>query len=57
MLNETKYSNPFSLIIRKLKIKEVNKINDIGYGEIFDQIVFYKKGYEEFLNEYNNVIL
>lgn len=37
--------------------KEVNKINDIGYGEIFDQIVFYKKGYEEFLNEYNNVIL
>ena len=37
--------------------EEVKKVNNMGYGKIFDQIVFYKKGYEEFLSEYNDVII
>lgn len=27
-----------------------------GYGELFNQVVFYKNGYEAFLNESGNVI-
>ncbi len=35
---------------------KVDKINDQGYGEIFDQVIFYKKGYDAFLHEFRNVI-
>jgi hypothetical protein len=35
---------------------EVNKINQEGYGEIFDRIIFYKKGYDQFLNEFHKVL-
>lgn len=35
---------------------EVNKINQEGYGEIFDRIIFYKKGYDQFLNEFHEVL-
>ena len=35
---------------------EVNNINNQGYGELFNQVIFYKKGYEAFLNEFGNVI-
>lgn len=27
-----------------------------GYGELLNQVVFYKNGYEAFLNEFGNVI-
>lgn len=36
--------------------REVNKINQEGYGEIFDRIIFYKKGYDQFLNEFHKVL-
>lgn len=36
--------------------QEVNKINKEGYGEIFDRIIFYKKGYDQFLNEFQKVL-
>lgn len=35
---------------------DVEQINKQGFGVLFPQIVFYKKGYEEFLNEYKAVI-
>lgn len=35
---------------------KVDAINDNGYGEIFEQVVFYKKGYDAFLHEFNDVI-
>ena len=35
---------------------EVNKANAQGWGEIFPQVVFYKKGYRTFLGEFGNVI-
>lgn len=35
---------------------EVNNINNRGYGELFEQVVFYKNGYEAFLKEFANVI-
>lgn len=35
---------------------KVDEINACGYGEIFNQVVFYKKGYDAFLNEFENVI-
>ena len=35
---------------------KVDAINANGYGEIFDQVVFYKKGYDAFLQEFGNVI-
>ncbi len=34
----------------------VNKLNKDGFGEIFKNIFFYKKGYKEFLKEYKNFI-
>lgn len=36
--------------------KEVDSLNNRGYGELFDQVIFYKNGYEAFLNEFRNVI-
>lgn len=38
---------------------EIDKLNDpsIGFGYIFDQVIYYRKGYESFLNEYNQVAL
>lgn len=36
--------------------QEVDKINQEGYGEIFDRIIFYKKGYDRFLNEFDRVL-
>lgn len=35
---------------------EVNKLNEDGFGKIFPNVYFYKKGYSDFLNEYTNVI-
>ena len=35
---------------------KVDEINARGYGEIFDQVVFYKKGYDAFLHEFGSVI-
>ena len=35
---------------------KVNEINALGYGEIFEQVVFYKKGYDAFLHEFRNVL-
>lgn len=34
----------------------IQNINSFGYGEIFKQIILYKKGYYEFLKEFKNVI-
>lgn len=36
--------------------QDVNDINTKGYGKLCPQVIFYKKGYEEFLKEYNLVI-
>ena len=36
--------------------QEVNKINQEGYGEIFERIILYKKGYDQFLNEFHKVL-
>lgn len=35
---------------------KVNEINALGYGEIFEQVVFYKKGYDAFLHVFRNVL-
>ena len=35
---------------------KVDAINANGYGEIFDQVAFYKKGYDAFLHEFRDVI-
>lgn len=35
---------------------EVDLLNKRGYGKIFPQITFYKKGYVAFLNEYKDII-
>lgn len=35
---------------------EIDKINHDGYGFIFERVLFYKKGYEEFLKEYSKVL-
>lgn len=35
---------------------KVNAINSQGYGELFDNVFFYKKGYDSFLREYRQVI-
>lgn len=35
---------------------EIKKLNTCGYGNLFSQVLFYKKGYKEFLNEFNNII-
>lgn len=32
--------------------QEVERLNKYGFGEIFKNVYFYKKGYKEFLNEY-----
>lgn len=44
--NETEPLNP----------EEIKKINSLGYGEIFKQVILYKKGFSEFLHEFNKVI-
>lgn len=35
---------------------EIGKINTRGYGYLFPQVLFYKKGYKDFLNEFNKII-
>lgn len=35
---------------------EVDRLNQDGFGEIFKNVYFYKKGYSDFLNEYTNFI-
>lgn len=35
---------------------EIEKLNTYGYGNLFSQVLFYKKGYKEFLNEFNGII-
>jgi hypothetical protein len=32
------------------------QLNQRGYGKLFDQVYFYKKGYDSYLNEFENVI-
>lgn len=39
-----------------LNQQEVDRINQNGYGELFPQVIFYKKGYHDFLNEFENVL-
>lgn len=36
--------------------EEVERLNHLGYGKIFPQVTFYKKGYVEFLNDYKEVV-
>ena len=36
--------------------EEIDKVNARGYGYLFPKILFYKKGYEAFLNEFSNII-
>jgi hypothetical protein len=36
---------------------EIDKINNQGFGKLFSQISFYKKGYIEFLNDFPNLDL
>ena len=38
------------------KPEEINRINQEGFGEIFDRIFYYTKGYEEFLNNSETVL-
>lgn len=35
---------------------EIEQLNTRGYGNLFLQVLFYKKGYKEFLNEFNDII-
>ena len=35
---------------------EVDRLNQDGFGEIFKNVYFYKKGYSDFLNEFTNFI-
>lgn len=35
---------------------DIDNLNKCGYGELFKHVTFYKKGYEEFLNEFWSVI-
>lgn len=41
---------------RPIDEEAVRAINNNGYGEIFSQVVFYKKGYAAFLDEYKDVL-
>lgn len=36
---------------------EIEKLNAHGYGNLFPQIVFYKKGYGNFLSEFKDIII
>lgn len=36
--------------------ENVEALKTKGYGEVFDQVVFYKKGYDSFLHEFRDVI-
>lgn len=42
--------------LKPMNQEGVNSVNQKGYGWIFDQVLFYKKGYAEFLDEYDNVL-
>lgn len=46
----------FNLQINYHDEYEIDKLNNEGYGYLFPKILFYKKGYDCFLNEYLNVI-
>lgn len=35
---------------------EVERINELGYGELCSQVIFYKKGYADFLREFDDVL-
>lgn len=35
---------------------DIRKMNTHGYGYLFPQVLFYKKGYKDFLNEFNDII-
>lgn len=35
---------------------DIDILNNQGYGNLFDQVIFYKKGYADFLNEFGKVI-
>lgn len=35
---------------------EIEQLNARGYGNLFSQVLFYKKGYKDFLNEFNDII-
>lgn len=36
--------------------QEVQKLNNIGHGEIFHNVIFYKKGYASFLETYHQIL-
>ena len=38
-----------------LNKEEIQRLNNIGYGEIFQNVIFYKKGYVSFLETYNQI--
>lgn len=40
-----------------LNYNNIEEINTEGYGYLFPKILFFKKGYEAFLNEYDDVIV
>lgn len=42
--------------IQPFNQSEVKRLNKDGFGEIFENVYFYKKGYKDFLNEFSNFI-
>lgn len=51
-----KIEQVFSTSLNYDNKEEIDKVNTEGYGYLFPKILFYKNGYESFLNEYDNVI-
>lgn len=41
--------------VKYLYSAEENALNDIGFAEIYPKIFFYKKGYDNFLNQFNTL--
>ena len=51
-----KIEQVFSTSLNYDNKEEIDKVNTEGYGYLFPKILFYKNGYESFLNECDNVI-
>ena len=51
-----KIEQVFSTSLNYDNKEEFDKVNTEGYGYLFPKILFYKNGYESFLNECDNVI-
>ena len=52
-----KIEQVFSTSLNYDKKEEIDKVNSEGYGYLFPKILFYKNGYESFLNEFDDVIV